>query len=503
MFFINIILSTNFQCIIVINETLINFNENFTLIFDLFSLSFFLVISIVVFNVLNFINIYILKNKNIKTFFFITKIFIFSIFLLVYSFNLWTIIFGWEGLGVRSFYLIFYYNNFERWKRAIKTFINNKIGDCFLIIAIIYILFYLNSFRIIKTIFLISILTKSAQYPFIAWLPIAISAPTPISAIVHRSTLVTAGLFIIFRLFNNFLIKINLNFFINLCLISIFVRGLKAITEKDIKKMIALSTLRQIRLIFFFLLNNIKTLSFIYICNHAFFKSLIFINIGIIIINNFSRQLKFNINNSSLITKFLLSYKIACFNLINLSFFSSFFIKEKILINLGERITGIIKFLIFLINRFLTINYRIKIIFFFNKINFKNKINSMFLLNNYNFSFFLINIISIIFRKISIYIILTTLYRNILILIIYLFFLIINFKIYSRKRVKINSIIYLNYFVYIYPFNIIKYRLEFNELWIEKITLNFYFSLKNKILNKTFNINFNLIIIIFFILIFI
>lgn len=493
----------NFQILIILNEIFLNLYKNFILVLDLYSFSFFFIVSIVVFNVLRFINIYINYNKNIKVFFFLTKIFIISIFLLVFSFNLWTIILGWEGLGIRSFFLIFYYNNFERWKRAIKTFINNKIGDCLILISIIYSTINLNSFKIVTLIFLISIITKSAQYPFISWLPIAIAAPTPISAIVHSSTLVTAGLFIIFRLINNFFTKTNLNLIVNLCLLSIFIRGIKAIREKDIKKIIALSTLSQIGLIFFFLINNIKIIAFIYICNHALFKSLIFINIGLIIINNFSNQLKFNILNKNICSKFILSYKISCLNLINLSFFSSFFIKEKILINLRSNFFSTIKFIIFLLRRFFTINYRVKIIFFFNRQNSKIKKNNVFKTKNYHKSFFLINIFSICYRKIMIEIILFINIINILVIIFYLFSIIINYKIYSIKFNFINSLAYTEFIIYIFPFNIIKYNLDINELWIEKISLNFYFLLKNKIIFKTFNINFNLIIILLIILIFI
>lgn len=493
----------NFQILIILNEIFLNLYKNFILVLDIYSFSFFFIVSIVVFNVLRLINIYIDSNKNIKVFFFITKIFIISIFILVFSFNLWTIILGWEGLGIRSFFLIFYYNNFERWKRAIKTFINNKIGDCLILISIIYSTINLNSFKIVTLIFLISIITKSAQYPFISWLPIAIAAPTPISAIVHSSTLVTAGLFIMFRLINNFFTKTNSNIIVNLCLLSIFISGIKAVREKDIKKMIALSTLRQIGLIFFFLINNIKIIAFIYICNHALFKSLIFINIGFIIISNFSNQLKFNILNKNICSNFILSYKISCLNLINLSFFSSFFIKEKILINLRSNFFSIIKFIIFLVRSFLTINYRIKIMFFFNRQNFKIKRNNEFKTRNYYKSLFLINIFSICYRKLIIEIILFINIINLLIIIFYLISIMINYKIYSINFNFINSLAYTEFSIYIYPFKIIKYSLDINELWMEKISLNFYFLIKNKIIFKTFNINFNLIIILLIILIFI
>nr|YP_009051528.1 NADH dehydrogenase subunit 5 [Tetranychus phaselus]AIH15689.1 NADH dehydrogenase subunit 5 [Tetranychus phaselus] len=503
LFMMNLTLNLNFQMIVLLNETMFNMYENVMFIFDIYSMSFFLVISIVVFNVLSFMNMYMYMNKNMKTFFFMTKMFILSMFLLVYSFNLWTMIIGWEGLGVSSFYLIFYYNNYESWKSAIKTFVNNKIGDCLLITSMIFMVLFLNSFKMTSMMFLISMFTKSAQYPFMAWLPMAMAAPTPISAMVHSSTLVTAGLFIMFRLFNNFYMKINLNFFMNLCLISMLVSGMKAITEKDMKKMIALSTLSQMSLIFFFLLNNMKNLAFIYMCNHAFFKSLMFINMGMMMMNNFSSQLKFNMTNFNLISKFLLSYKIACFNLMNLSFFSSFFVKEKMLMTFGESMASMTKFLVFLFNSFLTMNYSMKMIFFFNKNNHKSKFNSLICFTNYNMSFFLMNIFSIIFSKIVMNMFLFTIYTNLLVMMIYLISLMVNFKIFENNFIMINSIMYLNYMLYMYSFKVMKYSLEFNELWMEKFTLNFYFFLKNKMLNKTFNMNYNLIMMMFLMIMFI
>lgn len=492
---------THYQILIILNETFFNFNENLTLTFDLYSISFSIIVSIVVVNVLRFINIYINKNVNIKVFFFITKIFVISIFLLIHSFNLWTIILGWEGLGVTSFYLIFYYNNSDRWKRAIKTFINNKLGDCILIISIIILVLTHNSTKIVTIIFFLAIITKSAQYPFIAWLPIAISAPTPISAIVHSSTLVTAGLFIMFRLINNFLIKRNINVILNLCLMSIFIRGIKAITEKDIKKIIALSTLRQIRLIFFFLAINMKNLAFIYICNHALFKSLMFINIGIMINSNYSRQLNFLINNSNVIYINILSYKISCLNLINISFFSSFFIKEKIILSIETNFLRQIKFVVFVINSFLTINYRLKIIFFFNQRNSKKKENFTINTKSYKLSFFLVNMLSVVFRKIMIYFFLCDDTMNICILIFYIFTIIINYKNYKNSFFLLKSLAYLNFIIFVFPFKI-KKSIDINELWIEKLSLNFYFFFKNKLLYKSFNINYKIIIILFLILIF-
>nr|AUT13933.1 NADH dehydrogenase subunit 5 [Tetranychus pueraricola] len=493
----------NFQMMIILNEMFLNFYKNFMLVLDMYSFSFFFIVSVVVINVLSFMNIYMNFNKNMKFFFFMTKIFIISMFLLVFSFNLWTMILGWEGLGMSSFFLIFYYNNFESWKSAIKTFINNKMGDCLILMSMIYLNIYLNSFKMVSFMFLISMMTKSAQYPFMSWLPMAMAAPTPISAMVHSSTLVTAGLFVMFRFINKFLMKTNLNLIMNLCLLSMLISGMKAISEKDMKKMIALSTLSQIGLIFFFLVNNMKIIAFIYMCNHALFKSLIFINMGLMMMNNFSNQLKFNMFNKNMCSNFILSYKISCFNLMNMSFFSSFFIKEKMLNNLSLNFFDTMKFIIFLMSSFFTMNYSMKMMMFFNSNNFKIKKNNVFKTKNYHKSFFLMNMFSICYSKIIMEMILFVNVMNLLIMMFYLMSMMINYKIYLMKFNFMSSLAYTEFNMYIYPFKMMKYNLDVNELWMEKISLNFYFLMKNKIIFKTFNMNFNLIMMLFIILMFI
>nr|AIH15728.1 NADH dehydrogenase subunit 5 [Tetranychus urticae] len=493
----------NFQMLIILNEMFLNLYKNFMLVLDMYSFSFFFIVSIVVFNVLSLMNIYMDSNKNMKVFFFMTKIFIISMFMLVFSFNLWTMILGWEGLGMSSFFLIFYYNNFESWKSAIKTFINNKMGDCLILMSMIYSTMNLNSFKMVTLMFLISMMTKSAQYPFMSWLPMAMAAPTPISAMVHSSTLVTAGLFIMFRLINNFFTKTNSNMIVNLCLLSMFISGMKAVSEKDMKKMIALSTLSQIGLIFFFLINNMKIIAFIYMCNHALFKSLIFINMGFMMMSNFSNQLKFNMLNKNMCSNFILSYKISCLNLMNLSFFSSFFIKEKMLMNLSSNFFSMMKFIIFLVSSFLTMNYSIKMMFFFNSQNFKIKSNNEFKTSNYYKSLFLMNIFSICYSKLMMEMILFINMMNLLIMMFYLISMMMNYKIYSMNFNFINSLAYTEFSMYIYPFKMMKYSLDINELWMEKISLNFYFLMKNKIIFKTFNMNFNLIMMLLIILMFI
>jgi NADH-ubiquinone oxidoreductase chain 5 len=113
-------------------------------------------------------------------------------------------------------------------------------------------------------------MTKRAQIPFSAWLPAAMAAPTPVSSLVHSSTLVTAGVYLLIRF--NFLIKLNYYLLI-FSLLTMLMSGLRALFETDMKKVIALSTLSQLGVMMFSLSVGIKELAFFHLMTHALFKS--------------------------------------------------------------------------------------------------------------------------------------------------------------------------------------------------------------------------------------
>ena len=169
--------------------------------------------SIVIFisaNVLKFSQEYIKIDQNKNRFTFIVLLFITSINFLIFIPNIITILIGWDGLGITSFILIIYYNNSRSLRAGILTIITNRLGDTFILLAIIFIIdtgdwllihnmtrnkyFPAQCLRII-----FGATTKRAQIPFSRWLPAAMAAHTPVSALVHSSTLVTAGIFILYR----------------------------------------------------------------------------------------------------------------------------------------------------------------------------------------------------------------------------------------------------------------------------------------------------------------
>jgi len=242
-------------------------------------------------NVLRFSIIYI-KDEKFKTrFTVLVLIFIMSINLLIFIPHFIILLLGWDGLGIVSFILVIYYQNPKSLAAGIITALTNRIGDVLLLVSIGWTLnqghwFILNiwdsSISTLQIMFIIlAAITKRAQVPFSSWLPAAIAAPTPVSALVHSSTLVTAGVFLLIR-FYPFLhtCKYFNNTILLVAVVTIFIAGLRATTECDAKKIIALSTLRQLGIIITRLGFNLPNLAFFHILTHALFKALLFICAG-------------------------------------------------------------------------------------------------------------------------------------------------------------------------------------------------------------------------------
>lgn len=218
---------------------------------------------------------------------------------------------------------------------------------------------------IIILIIILAGITKRAQIPFSVWLPMAIAAPTPVSALVHSSTLVTAGVYLLFR-FNNLLIRFEIRkLLLYISVFTIFIAGLIANFEIDLKKIIALSTLRQLGLIIIILRLGIKFLAFYHLLTHAVFKSLLFICAGIIIhfIDN-NQDIRFYGKLNEFIPFTIIIFYISRLALIGFPFIAGFYSKDLII----ERIY-IINFNIFIINFIIlsiifTVSYSLRLIYY-------------------------------------------------------------------------------------------------------------------------------------------
>lgn len=271
-------------------------------------------------------------------FLFFTLIFISSIIFFIFGRRMFTLLIGWDGLGVTSFFLVLYFQNSSSWAARIKTALTNRLGDRFLIIAFAMLLLSNNAFIekmffVPPIIFLLLILgrfTKRAQFPFRNWLPAAIAAPTPISSLVHSSTLVTAGVFLVIR-FYGFLSLVPSIKIIMLVrgLITMIFAGLIALLEKDLKKVVALSTLRHLGLIMTSCAIVGPVFGFFHLIMHAIFKALLFINIGYLITsrghNQDSRLLRLHSDYLTMSVMFRL------FRMVGFYFFNGFLSKDLII----------------------------------------------------------------------------------------------------------------------------------------------------------------------------
>ena len=221
--------------------------------------------------------------------------FVIRIIILIISPNLISLLLGWDGLGVTSYLLVCYYRREKRFNARILTALTNRLGDVAILLSITVwwragIINYgllrvgnLGEIRMLFWVVIIAAITKSAQIPFSAWLPAAIAAPTPVSALVHSSTLVTAGVYLLIRF--NYIITIRgyRRVVLFLGIITITIAGGSALIELDIKKIIALSTLRQLGVIFFRLGIGQPFLAFFHLVSHAYFKAILFMAAGAII----------------------------------------------------------------------------------------------------------------------------------------------------------------------------------------------------------------------------
>ncbi|WP_339044886.1 NADH-quinone oxidoreductase subunit L [Candidatus Zinderia endosymbiont of Aphrophora alni] len=313
---------------------------------------------------------YMKNDKGYKRFFCYLSLFIFSILILIMSNNLLQLFFGWELVGIVSYLLIgFWYKKKKANKASIKSFLINRIGDCGLLIAIGLIFSYTNSFKynkifknlhFLKNIYLyktnilittiiciclfIGVISKSAQFPLHIWLPNSMEGPTPVSALIHAATMVTAGIFIISRLSPIFeLSKNTLSIILIIGGITSMFMGILAIIQNDIKKIIAYSTISQLGYMTMALGASAYSIAIFHLITHAFFKALLFLCAGSIIINNNHiqdiRYINNNIKKNIPIT--WATFLISIFSLIGIPFFSGFYSKESIIKILSKtKITG-------------------------------------------------------------------------------------------------------------------------------------------------------------------
>nr|YP_009468960.1 NADH dehydrogenase subunit 5 [Peregrinus maidis]AVC55495.1 NADH dehydrogenase subunit 5 [Peregrinus maidis] len=318
---------------------------------------------------------YMSGDYYIVRFYFLVFLFVLSMFMLVMMPDLICLMLGWDGLGLVSYCLVIYYHNYLSLSSGYLTLLINRLGDLFLILCIcwcfnygcwhyIYLLTFSKLSYFMFMFLVLACLTSSAQFPFSSWLPAAMAAPTPVSSLVHSSTLVTAGVYILIR-FNLFVTGLLNLFLLNLTLLTILLSGFGALYENDLKKIIAFSTMGQLSFMIFVVLMGCYYLSFIHLLIHAVFKSLLFLCSGMFISGFMGTQDIRFMGNLSLQSPLISScFLISLFSLCGLPFYSGFFSSDLIveLCILSE--INFMYMLVFFFSIYLTLIYSFRLFYF-------------------------------------------------------------------------------------------------------------------------------------------
>lgn len=350
-----------------------------TFLFDWIRLIFISFVLLISSLVIFYRDQYIREDFNVNRFILLVLIFVLSIIILIIRPNLIRILLGWDGLGLVSYCLVIYFQNVKSYNAGILTALSNRIGDVALLLAIAWILnygrwnyiFYLDIIKmdfeiiIIGSLVVLAAITKRAQIPFSSWLPAAIAAPTPVSALVHSSTLVTAGVYLLIR-FNILLENSFLGQFLLLVSgLTIFIAGLGANFEFDLKKIIALSTLSQLGLIIRILSIGYYKLAFFHLLTHALFKALLFICAGVIIHNTKNAQdIRFIGGLRSRIPLTCRCFNIANLALCGIPFLAGFYSKDIILEIVRLSYINFFSFFLFFFSTGLTVCYSFRLVYY-------------------------------------------------------------------------------------------------------------------------------------------
>nr|YP_398820.1 NADH dehydrogenase subunit 5 [Leptotrombidium deliense]BAE47102.1 NADH dehydrogenase subunit 5 [Leptotrombidium deliense] len=320
--------------------------------------SFVLLISCLV---LVYSNYYMMGDQYYKRFILMLLLFVLSMVVLIFSGSVFTMMVGWDGLGIVSFSLVIYYSDKDALVSGLVTIFTNRIGDALMLISIFAMVGSWN-FMSFKggLFFTIGAMTKSAQLPFSAWLPAAMSAPTPISALVHSSTLVTAGVYMMIRL-EQFLSIFGkpLGIF---SLGTMLGAGIVALLEKDFKKIIAMSTLSQLGLMFFLLAIGAWKVCFFHMVCHAIFKSMMFLSAGTFIMDgDQDTRKKGSMMKLQPFSSTVLVF--ASLSLMGTPFFSGFFSKDLALDLIFSESFNIISYFLFFLGCIFTVLYSMRLMF--------------------------------------------------------------------------------------------------------------------------------------------
>nr|YP_010554692.1 NADH dehydrogenase subunit 5 [Hydropsyche simulata]UYO79325.1 NADH dehydrogenase subunit 5 [Hydropsyche simulata] len=346
---------------------------------DWMSCMFLFIVSTISCVVIFYSKSYMSGEVYINRFIILILLFVTSMILLIFSLNLISILLGWDGLGLVSYCLVIFYQNVKSFNSGMLTVLSNRIGDVMLLMSISWMinvgswnfLMYmytmnLESYMIMILIMVVSAaMTKSAQIPFSAWLPAAMAAPTPVSSLVHSSTLVTAGVYLLIRFSEMLQMSMMKEVLLLMSSLTMLMAGLSANFEFDLKKIIALSTLSQLGLMMSILCLGFSNMAFFHLSTHAMFKALLFMCAGLVIHNlNNNQDIRFMGQLGYYMPLVSINFNISNLALCGVPFMAGFYSKDLILEMVLFSNMNMIVFFFFFFSTGLTVSYTVRLLYF-------------------------------------------------------------------------------------------------------------------------------------------
>ena len=366
---------------------------SFGYLIDIFSIIMIFIVTFISLVVHIYSIAYMRDDIAYTRFFTYISFFTFSMLVLVMSNNLVQLFFGWEGVGLASYLLIgFWYKRSSSTKASLKAFLINRVGDMFFIIGIAVIfsifgtfdyktmfeeaqtlslntssIFGLNPLDFACLLLFFGGMAKSAQIPLHIWLPDSMEGPTPISALIHAATMVTAGIFMVSRLSPLYnLSPFTLDLMLIIGSMTALLLGLVGIYQNDIKKVIAYSTISQLGYMVCILGLGLYSVAFFHLFTHAFFKALLFLSAGSVILSLHHNQ---DILKMGGLRKYMpithACFLIGTLSLVGFPFTSGFFSKDLILESLliESGVLPITAYFLLLIGTIITAIYSFRLLF--------------------------------------------------------------------------------------------------------------------------------------------